>query len=91
MSYYAICSNPDCDYSCSYQSEGIEKFDSVRKSSLSDFAGNISDILPRLGPCPKCGSNFLFLCPHCKDSLFRDPNIRICPECGKNIKSNQII
>lgn len=70
MGYYAICSNPSCDYSHPYQSEAVEKFYTIRKSSDSDFEKNISEHLPKLGPCPKCGSRLLFLCPQCRFFLF---------------------
>lgn len=87
--YYAICSNPSCNYSAPFQSEAVEKFDTIRKAAASDFEKDIAALLPKSGPCLKCGSELLLLCPKCRFSLFVNPNLRICPECSKPIKEDE--
>ncbi len=82
MQQFAICSNPDCNYSTPIDQGGILDF----LLSHTDESKDIDSSLPEDRFCELCGASLLFYCPHCKKGLFTIPNAVHCRQCGKKIK-----
>lgn len=83
MQHFAICSNPECNYSTPISQGGILGFLLKHAAEESE---DISSSLPEDHYCELCGASLLFYCPHCKIGMFTISNPVHCRHCGEKIK-----
>jgi len=87
MQNFAICSNPECNYSTSFSGGAAVQFVLDHPKESSDSIKNIDSLLPKDRYCELCGAALLFFCPHCQKGLFTNPSAKYCRHCGREIKS----
>jgi len=88
MQHFAVCSNPECDYSTSFSGSAALQFILEHPKDSSGGLTSIESVLPKDRYCEVCGAALLFFCLHCKKGLFTDPNAKYCRHCGKEIKKD---
>ena len=86
MQHFAICSNPECNYSTPFSGGVALQFVLDHPKESSDSMKHIDSLLPKDRYCELCGAALLFFCPYCKKGLFTSPNAKYCRHCGKEIK-----
>jgi hypothetical protein len=91
MQHFAICSNPECNYSAPLSVGGGLQFVLNHPNESSDSIKDIDSLLPKERYCELCGAALLFFCPHCKKGLFSSPNTKYCRHCSKEIKPSKYL
>jgi hypothetical protein len=86
MQHFAICSNPECNYSTPFSGGAALQFVLDHPKESSDSMKHIDSLLPKDRYCELCGAALLFFCLCCKKGLFTSPNVKYCRHCGKEIK-----
>jgi hypothetical protein len=86
MQHFAICSNPECDYSTPFSGGAAIQFVLDHPMESPQSMKHIDSLLPKDRYCELCGAALLFFCPRCKKGLFTSPMAKFCRHCGKEIK-----
>jgi hypothetical protein len=86
MQHFAICSNPECNYSTPFPGGSALQFVLEHPKELSGSIKGPDSVLPKDRYCELCGAALFFFCPHCKKGLFTSPNAKYCRHCAKEIK-----
>jgi hypothetical protein len=86
MTYFAVCSNPDCDGATPIPGGAALQYALEHPKEATASFRTINALLPKARRCEKCGSPLLFFCLHCRKSMFSSPGARHCMYCGKDIK-----
>ena len=86
MQHFAICSNPECNYSAPFSGGSALQFVLEHPKESSGSIKNPDSVLPKDRYCELCGVALFFFCPRCKKGLFTSPNAKYCRHCGKEIR-----
>jgi hypothetical protein len=86
MQHFAICSNPECNYSTPFPGGSALQFVLEHPKESSGSIKGPDSVLPKDRYCELCGAALFFFCPHCKKGLFTGPNAKYCRYCGKEIR-----
>jgi hypothetical protein len=86
VQYFAICSNPECNYSTPFPGGSALQFVLEHPKESSGSIKGPDSVLPKDRYCELCGAALFFFCPHCKKGLFTGPNAKYCRHCGKEIR-----